>query len=68
MHAASGWCVGCLRSLDEITAWGSMPDAARHRVVEQLPQRRIAWQQRWPEVPIGAAAAHSPTPAQERLR
>ncbi len=68
MHAASGWCVGCLRSLDEIAAWGSMPDAERRVVLEHLSQRRDAWHQRWPEVPVGAAAAESPTPTHGRQR
>lgn len=68
MHAASGWCVGCLRSLDEIAAWGAMPNAARLGVLAQLPQRRVEWLERWPEVPTGAAAETSPMPPREGFR
>ena len=68
MHAASGWCVGCLRSLDEIAAWGSMPDAERRVVLEHLAQRRVAWHRHWPEVPVGAAAAESSAPTSGRVR
>jgi predicted Fe-S protein YdhL (DUF1289 family) len=28
MDAPSGWCEGCLRTLDEIAAWGRMSEAA----------------------------------------
>ena len=27
MDADSGWCLGCLRTLDEIALWGSLDDA-----------------------------------------
>ena len=37
---ASGWCVGCLRTIDEIAAWGSLGDAAKRVVWELLPLRR----------------------------
>lgn len=40
MDARSGWCEGCLRTLDEIAAWGALDDAARRAVLAQLPQRR----------------------------
>ena len=46
MDAATGWCEGCLRTLDEIAAWGQLPDEAKRAVWAQLPQRRVAWQQR----------------------
>jgi uncharacterized protein len=42
MHAASGWCEGCLRTLDEIAAWSVLDDAAKRVVWKQLPQRRDA--------------------------
>lgn len=37
---ASGWCVGCARSLAEIAAWSATPDAARRALWKQLPARR----------------------------
>lgn len=40
MDAATGWCVGCQRSIEEIAAWGSMPDAAKRAVWKRLPERR----------------------------
>ena len=39
---ASGWCEGCLRTLDEIAAWGSIDDAARREIWKRLPGRRQA--------------------------
>ncbi len=42
MHAGTGWCEGCARTLDEIAAWGGMDEAARRRVWELLPQRQTA--------------------------
>ena len=41
MHAGTGWCEGCARTLDEIAAWGSMDEAARRRVLDVLPQRQV---------------------------
>jgi predicted Fe-S protein YdhL (DUF1289 family) len=43
MNAASGWCEGCLRTLDEIAAWSRLDDAARRQVLAALPARRVAW-------------------------
>ena len=37
---ASGLCVGCLRTLDEIAAWGALDDAARRRVWQAIVLRR----------------------------
>jgi uncharacterized protein len=37
---ASGWCVGCLRTLDEIATWASVGDDARRAIVAELPARR----------------------------
>ena len=39
---ASGLCVGCLRTLDEIAAWSVLDDDARRTVLASLPARR-AW-------------------------
>ncbi|MBT9489172.1 MAG: DUF1289 domain-containing protein [Rubrivivax sp.] len=46
MDAASGWCEGCLRTLDEIAAWGQLDDATKRSVLLQLRERRVHWRQR----------------------
>ena len=46
----TGWCEGCLRTIDEIAAWGVLNDAQKREVWKLLPQRR-------------AAAGADPTPA-----
>jgi hypothetical protein len=40
MDPARGVCIGCCRSLDEIARWGSMSDAERFEVIDQLQERR----------------------------
>ena len=40
MDASTGLCVGCLRTLDEIAAWGALDDAARRRVWQAIAMRR----------------------------
>lgn len=37
---ATGWCAGCMRTIDEIAAWGSLDDRARRAVWKLLPERR----------------------------
>ncbi len=36
----SGLCVGCLRTLEEIAAWGRLEPAVREAVMAELPARR----------------------------
>jgi hypothetical protein len=55
MDGATGWCEGCLRTLDEIAAWGSMADAARRDVLARLPERRVQWALRHGHGPRGEA-------------
>ncbi len=45
MHAGSGWCAGCLRTLDEIAGWSRLDDTARRAVCAQLDRRRTVWRQ-----------------------
>jgi predicted Fe-S protein YdhL (DUF1289 family) len=40
MHAATGWCEGCARTIDEIVAWGGADDASRLQILARLPARR----------------------------
>jgi uncharacterized protein len=37
-----GYCIGCLRSLDEIAQWGRMSSEEQWAVVQDLPQREAA--------------------------
>jgi predicted Fe-S protein YdhL (DUF1289 family) len=39
---ATGFCVGCARTLDEIAAWGSLEDDARRAVLRAVAARRVA--------------------------
>lgn len=45
MHEASGWCEGCLRTLDEIAAWSVLSDADKQAVLVELSRRRVAWRE-----------------------
>ena len=40
MNPTTGWCVGCLRSIDEITAWGRLNESQRLVIWADLPRRR----------------------------
>ncbi len=40
IDAGSGWCEGCLRTLDEIARWSSMDDAQKRAVWRALEIRR----------------------------
>lgn len=37
---ATGWCAGCLRTLEEITDWGTLVDRDRMILWKRLTQRR----------------------------
>ena len=37
---ATGWCAGCLRTIDEIAAWGGLDNVAKRAVLKRLPARR----------------------------
>ncbi len=39
IHPAARICVGCHRSIDEITAWSRMTPEARRAVMAELPAR-----------------------------
>ena len=41
MDAASGYCEGCRRSIDEIAAWSTYSDEQKRAVLAQLPNRTI---------------------------
>ncbi len=39
MNPDTGYCDGCLRTLDEIAAWSAMSSEDRRAVLAQLPKR-----------------------------
>ena len=39
MDAATGWCEGCLRRLEEIGRWSSMDETARRAVWQRIGER-----------------------------
>jgi len=40
IHAPTGWCEGCARSIPEITVWSRADDATRLAILARLPARR----------------------------
>ena len=44
MDDATGWCEGCLRTIDEIAAWSGMADDDKRAVWRLLERRRVHWQ------------------------
>lgn len=40
IDGAARLCLGCWRTLDEIAAWGAMPESERLAVMARLPERR----------------------------
>jgi hypothetical protein len=40
MSPSTGWCEGCLRTIDEIAAWSSLDDTAKRGVWSELERRR----------------------------
>lgn len=40
MEAVTGWCEGCLRTLDEIAAWSTLGDHEKRAVWATLHERR----------------------------
>ncbi|WP_298261863.1 DUF1289 domain-containing protein [uncultured Litoreibacter sp.] len=39
VHPAERICTGCLRSIDEIAAWGRMSNEDRAELMKELPSR-----------------------------
>lgn len=39
IHPDTGYCVGCARTLDEISGWTTMSHEARQSVLDALPAR-----------------------------
>ena len=43
MDDGTGWCEGCLRTLDEIAVWSVMEDDDKRAVLLELSRRRVQW-------------------------
>ncbi|WP_340317682.1 DUF1289 domain-containing protein [Rhizorhabdus argentea] len=41
IDARSGYCRGCLRTIDEIAAWGASDDRWKHALLDRLKTRSI---------------------------
>jgi predicted Fe-S protein YdhL (DUF1289 family) len=41
MNAATGWCAGCHRTIDEIAGWSRLSEDAKRAVWKELAQRRL---------------------------
>ncbi|MGC1429299.1 MAG: DUF1289 domain-containing protein [Albidovulum sp.] len=57
VHPAERICVGCYRSIDEITNWSKMTPETRRAIMEELPSRAPRLRQR-----RGGRAARTSTP------
>jgi predicted Fe-S protein YdhL (DUF1289 family) len=40
---ASGWCEGCLRTIDEIACWSTYDDVTKSAVWDALDHRHAQW-------------------------
>ena len=47
MDERTGWCEGCLRTLDEIAAWSKLDDADKRAVWRLLDERRASGEVTW---------------------
>jgi uncharacterized protein len=43
MDKASGWCEGCLRTIDEIRGWSSYDDVTKRAIWDTLDTRHAQW-------------------------
>ena len=44
MDAENGLCLGCFRTLDEITVWSRTDDSTRARILAAVAQRQLEMQ------------------------
>lgn len=57
MHEPTGWCEGCLRTLDEIAFWSVLDDDDKRAVRTELDRRRVEWLRLCAEAPPSAGVA-----------
>jgi uncharacterized protein len=43
MHEGSGWCEGCLRTIDEIARWSALSDDDKRALWLEIDRRRVRW-------------------------
>jgi uncharacterized protein len=43
MDKATGWCEGCLRTIDEIRGWSTYDDATKRALWHKLESRHVQW-------------------------
>ncbi|WP_246312072.1 DUF1289 domain-containing protein [Pseudaquabacterium terrae] len=60
MNAGTGWCEGCLRTIDEIAAWGALNDQLKREVLALLPKRRRQWRVLRAAAALQAAPGETP--------
>jgi uncharacterized protein len=62
MDAPTGWCSGCLRTLEEIAGWSRLDDAEKKAVWARLPARRVLWRRRFddPGKPVASVDPAAP--------
>ncbi len=59
MDEATGWCLGCARTLSEIASWAGSDDNHRRQVWALLPARRSQLGSRF----LGLESTHHAAPA-----
>jgi uncharacterized protein len=63
VHPASGLCIGCGRSIDEIARWIDYDAAERARIMAQLPSRLAAMKSAKTAAKSSAKTGAQPAPA-----
>jgi uncharacterized protein len=43
MDEPTGWCEGCLRTIEEIRGWSTYDDATKRAVWDRLEDRHVQW-------------------------
>ncbi len=43
MNETTGWCDGCLRTIDEIAGWSSFDDATKRAIWDAIEVRHVQW-------------------------
>ena len=39
VHPQANICIGCFRTIDEISSWSSMSESERNGIIKELPNR-----------------------------
>ncbi|MDA9671015.1 DUF1289 domain-containing protein [Paracoccaceae bacterium] len=46
IHPSERLCTGCLRTIEEISAWSRLPSEQREKVINELPKRALRLKKR----------------------